>query len=66
MRRGKLSVHISDVKKVLSSFAVEISASTLDELKEETITLLLKVFVRFILESNGCQLRPPNVTILSN
>jgi 23S rRNA maturation-related 3'-5' exoribonuclease YhaM len=30
MRRGKLSVHIADVKKVLSSFAVEVSAENVE------------------------------------
>ncbi|KAJ3306488.1 hypothetical protein HDV03_005098 [Kappamyces sp. JEL0829] len=43
MRRGKLSVHIADVKKVISSFAVEISASNAEtDLKAATVTLLLQ------------------------
>ncbi|KAI8898330.1 hypothetical protein BC833DRAFT_590190 [Globomyces pollinis-pini] len=42
MRRGKLSVHIADVKGVIKSFAVEISASSVDELKEAQVTLLLQ------------------------
>lgn len=43
MRRGKLSVHIADVKKVLTSFAVEISATSVEtDLKESSITLLLQ------------------------
>ncbi|KAJ3366855.1 hypothetical protein HDU91_001708 [Kappamyces sp. JEL0680] len=33
MRRGKLSVHIADVKKVISSFAVEISASNTETVR---------------------------------
>lgn len=30
MRRGKLSVHVADVKSVIKSFAVEIGATSLD------------------------------------
>ena len=45
MRRGKLSVHVADVKAVLKSFAVEISAVALDDLKEATVTLLLQVYI---------------------
>jgi hypothetical protein len=44
MKRGKLSVHIADVKSVMKSFAVEIQATSLDDLKETQITLLLQVF----------------------
>ena len=42
MRKAKLSVHISDVKSVIKSFAVEVSASSLDELKDSDLQLLLK------------------------
>ncbi|KAJ3323959.1 hypothetical protein HDV06_000935 [Boothiomyces sp. JEL0866] len=42
MRRGKLSVHIADVKSVIKSFAVEISAESLDDLQEQKVTLLLQ------------------------
>ena len=42
MRRAKLSVHISAVKSVLKSFAVEISASEKKEINEKDLTLLLK------------------------
>ncbi|KAJ3415504.1 hypothetical protein HDV05_004706 [Chytridiales sp. JEL 0842] len=42
MRKAKLSVHIADVKKVLKSFSVEVSASSLDDLKDKDVILLLK------------------------
>lgn len=42
MRKAKLSVHIADVKKIMASFAVEVSASSLDDLNEADINLLLK------------------------
>jgi hypothetical protein len=42
MRKAKLSVHIADVKKTLASFAIEISATTVDDLREADINLLLK------------------------
>ena len=44
MRRGKLSVHISEVKKVFKNFAIEISAESVDDLKEATVTLKLQVY----------------------
>jgi hypothetical protein len=42
MRKAKLSVHIADVKKVLKSFSVEVPASSLDDLKEKDVILLVK------------------------
>ncbi|KAI8903388.1 hypothetical protein EDD86DRAFT_215255 [Gorgonomyces haynaldii] len=42
MRKAKLSVHIADVKKVVSSFAIEVQAVSLDDLKENDVQLLLK------------------------
>jgi hypothetical protein len=42
MRRAKLSVHVADVKQVLKSFAVEVPATTVEDLKESSITLLLQ------------------------
>ncbi|KAJ3287657.1 hypothetical protein HK104_008490 [Borealophlyctis nickersoniae] len=42
MRKAKLSVHIADVKSVIKSFAIEISASHKDELKDKDIRLLLQ------------------------
>ncbi|KAJ3093343.1 hypothetical protein HDU96_002360 [Phlyctochytrium bullatum] len=42
MRKAKLSVHIADVKRVLQSFAVEVNASSKDDLKEDEIKALLK------------------------
>jgi hypothetical protein len=42
MRKAKLSVHIADVKKCMSSFAVELSATTVEDLKEADIQLTLK------------------------
>ena len=42
MRKAKLSVHIAAVKQVLASFAVEVSAGGLEDLKEDDIQLLLK------------------------
>jgi hypothetical protein len=45
MRRGKLSVHLADVKAVLKSFAVEIPAENKDDLKEATVILKLQVVV---------------------
>ncbi|TPX30728.1 hypothetical protein SmJEL517_g05776 [Synchytrium microbalum] len=42
MRKAKLSVHIADVKTVFKSFAVEISASGLEDLREKDVQLLLK------------------------
>jgi hypothetical protein len=43
MRRGKLSVHISEVKKVFKNFAIEMSAESLEDLKEANVTLKLQV-----------------------
>ena len=48
MRRGKLSVHISEVKKVLKNFAIEISAENVEDLKEATVTLKLQVMIWLI------------------
>ncbi|EGF79454.1 hypothetical protein BATDEDRAFT_89530 [Batrachochytrium dendrobatidis JAM81] len=42
MRKAKLSVHIADVKSVIKNFAIEISAQSLDDLKDKDIDLLLK------------------------
>ncbi|KAJ1551575.1 hypothetical protein HK096_007945 [Nowakowskiella sp. JEL0078] len=42
MRKAKLSVHIGEVKKIVKSFAVEIQASALTDLKIDDIHLLLK------------------------
>lgn len=42
MRRAKLSVHGTTVKTVIKNFAVEMAASSIKDLKEEDITLLLK------------------------
>ncbi|KAJ3213339.1 hypothetical protein HDU67_002969 [Dinochytrium kinnereticum] len=42
MRKAKLSVHIADVKRVLKSFAVEVSASSREDLNEQEIKTLLK------------------------
>ena len=50
MRKAKLSVHISNVKAVITSFAVEIAATTKEvrlcltfqDLREKEVTLLLK------------------------
>ncbi|KAI9346396.1 Cep120 protein-domain-containing protein [Zopfochytrium polystomum] len=42
MRKAKLSVHIANVKTVLKSFSVEISASSLDDLVESEVITLVK------------------------
>ncbi|KAI8926659.1 hypothetical protein BC831DRAFT_455584 [Entophlyctis helioformis] len=42
MRKAKLSVHIADVKNVIKNFAVEVSASTLEDLKDADVTLLVR------------------------
>ncbi|KAI8802629.1 hypothetical protein BJ742DRAFT_778000 [Cladochytrium replicatum] len=42
LRKAKLSVHIANVKSVIKSFAVEVSASSKEELNEKDIQLLLK------------------------
>ncbi|KAJ1502192.1 hypothetical protein HMI54_008882 [Coelomomyces lativittatus] len=42
MRKAKVSVHLADVKKVLSVYAIEVSANNLSDLKEENLILLLK------------------------
>jgi hypothetical protein len=42
MRKAKLSVHIADVKKSFQSFAVEISASGLEDLAEKDVIALVK------------------------
>ncbi|TPX40887.1 hypothetical protein SeMB42_g05830 [Synchytrium endobioticum] len=42
MRKAKLSVHIADVKTVLKSYSVEVAASSLDELKDKDLQLMLK------------------------
>jgi Cofilin/tropomyosin-type actin-binding protein len=55
MRKAKLSVHIADVKKVMASFAVEVSVSSIDDLKDSEIQLLLKKAM-VILINSGCQL----------
>lgn len=34
MRRAKVSVHSSDVKNVIRSYSIEVSAEDLDDLKE--------------------------------
>ncbi|ORZ31159.1 hypothetical protein BCR44DRAFT_1417390 [Catenaria anguillulae PL171] len=42
MRKAKMSVHSTDVKKVMSAFAVEVQASGLADLKEEVLVQKLK------------------------
>ncbi|ORX92109.1 actin depolymerizing protein [Basidiobolus meristosporus CBS 931.73] len=42
MRKAKLSVHVSGVRQVLRSYAIEISASDLHDLEEKEVTLLLR------------------------
>lgn len=42
MRRAKISVHGTTVKAVIKSFAVEVAASSIKDLNEADITLLLK------------------------
>lgn len=42
IRKAKLSVHIAEVKKCLSAFAIEIAASELADLDSTNIELLLK------------------------
>ncbi|KAI9099489.1 hypothetical protein DFS34DRAFT_617729 [Phlyctochytrium arcticum] len=42
MRKAKLSVHIAEVKNVIKTFAVEMAASSKEDLRENHITLLLK------------------------
>ncbi|KAI5453913.1 hypothetical protein NCC49_004908 [Naganishia albida] len=42
MRRAKVSVHAADVKSVIRSFSMEIKASSLDELKEDTVVNQLR------------------------
>ncbi|KAJ3256026.1 hypothetical protein HDU77_003440 [Chytriomyces hyalinus] len=42
MRKAKLSIHIANVKQVLQTFSVEVSATTLDDLKESEMVSLIK------------------------
>lgn len=42
MRKAKLSVHIANVKKVIQNFAVEISASSKEDLNEKDVVTLVK------------------------
>ncbi|KAH7345030.1 hypothetical protein B0J17DRAFT_638061 [Rhizoctonia solani] len=42
MRKGKVSVHAADVKKVLSQFSIEVSAHEADDLIEEPIVVRLR------------------------
>eukprot|EP00842_Homolaphlyctis_polyrhiza_P003315 jgi/Hompol1/3985/HPOL_003426-RA len=42
MRKAKLSVHLGDVKKVIQVFAIEVAATTVEDLREADINLLLK------------------------
>ncbi|KAI8827173.1 uncharacterized protein EV422DRAFT_512917 [Fimicolochytrium jonesii] len=42
MRKAKLSVHIASVKQIVKTFAVEIAASTKEDLRETEIKKLLQ------------------------
>ncbi|KAI8839475.1 hypothetical protein BJ741DRAFT_599435 [Chytriomyces cf. hyalinus JEL632] len=42
MRKAKLSIHIANVKQVLQTFSVEVSATTLDDLTESEMVSLIK------------------------
>ncbi|KND02572.1 uncharacterized protein SPPG_03029 [Spizellomyces punctatus DAOM BR117] len=42
MRKAKLSVHISDVKQVIKTFAIEVAASSKEDLRDNQVTLLLR------------------------
>ena len=42
MRKAKLSVHIANVKQAIKTYAIEISASSKEDLNPNTIQLLLK------------------------
>ncbi|KAJ3019182.1 hypothetical protein HKX48_002316 [Thoreauomyces humboldtii] len=42
MRKAKLSVHISDVKNVLKAFAIEIAASSKEDIREADVKNLLR------------------------
>ncbi|KAJ1554547.1 hypothetical protein HK096_003027 [Nowakowskiella sp. JEL0078] len=42
MRKAKFSIHIGEVQKVVASFAVDIRASTLDDLNVDEIQLSIK------------------------
>ena len=42
MRKAKLSVQLADIKSVLKSFAIEVSGTTLDDLKDNDVLLTLK------------------------
>ncbi|WWD15759.1 hypothetical protein CI109_100181 [Kwoniella shandongensis] len=42
MRRAKVSVHAGDVKSVLRSYSIEVSASTPNDLKEDEIITRLR------------------------
>jgi len=42
MRKGKMSVQAADVKTVLRTYAIDVSASSKDDLKEEPIVVRLR------------------------
>lgn len=42
MRKAKVSVHTGDVKQVLRSFSIEVSASNKDDIKEDEIVTKLR------------------------
>jgi hypothetical protein len=56
MRRGKLSVHVADVKAVLKSFAVEIQATSVDVKDVFNVGSKGTNCNTFVTKSNGCQL----------
>ncbi|KAL7422231.1 hypothetical protein Q5752_002877 [Cryptotrichosporon argae] len=42
MRRAKVSVHLSDVKSIIRSYSIEISASNANDLKEDEVVQRLR------------------------
>ena len=42
MRKAKLSVHVADVKTIVKVFSVEIQASSLEDISEPSVKLLLQ------------------------
>ncbi|KAG8693569.1 hypothetical protein FRC09_010419 [Ceratobasidium sp. 395] len=42
LRKAKVSVHSADVKKVLNSYSIDVSAHKADDLKEEPIVIRLR------------------------
>jgi hypothetical protein len=49
MRKGKVTVHLADVKTVLRVFSIEVAASDKDDLEEELIVARLRKVCVFLL-----------------